>query len=104
MLGKGKLVKEGKTAFEEHMSLRESEGKVVMWIHTGALSEKPVASTPFTLTQASADVARFENPAHDFPKTITYTRKGKGRLDCVIQGVQNGKDSRTLFEFRRARR
>jgi hypothetical protein len=53
--------------------------------------------TEFTLTNITADSAMFENPAHDFPKTIRYTRRGDGSLEArVSDGGQKGE----TFVFR----
>lgn len=47
--------------------------------------------TEFTLTSATADAATFENPAHDFPRMIRYTRRADGRLEArVSDGAQKG--------------
>jgi hypothetical protein len=54
--------------------------------------------TDFVLTEISADSATFENPAHDFPKMISYTRKSDGTLEARISdGGQKGQS----FVFRR---
>lgn len=34
------------------------------------------AATPFRLTSHGPNWARFENPTHDYPKTIRYQREG----------------------------
>lgn len=49
----------------------------------------PNARTPptdFTLTQFTADSATFENPSHDYPKMIRYTRLPDGSLETTIAG------------------
>src|SRR5262245_43307149 len=54
--------------------------------------------TDFVLTEVSADSATFENPAHDFPKMIRYSRKSDGTLEARISdGGQKGES----FVFRR---
>jgi hypothetical protein len=44
--------------------------------------------TDFTLTSITADAATFENPAHDFPKMIRYTRRADGALEAMIAGAK----------------
>jgi hypothetical protein len=56
--------------------------------------------TEFALTKVSADAATFENPAHDFPKVIRYTRQADGTLEARIS--DGGSRSQT-FTFRRSR-
>jgi hypothetical protein len=42
--------------------------------------------THFTLTAVTADSATFENPTHDFPKMIRYTKRPDGSLETTIAG------------------
>jgi hypothetical protein len=54
--------------------------------------------TDFVLTEVTADSATFENPSHDFPKMIRYTKKSDGTLEARISdGGQKGES----FMFRR---
>jgi hypothetical protein len=55
--------------------------------------------TEFTLTKLDAGSARFENPAHDFPKVITYRRRPGGALEATVAG-ERGAGAQT-FVFRR---
>lgn len=42
--------------------------------------------THFTLTAVTADSATFENPSHDFPKMVRYTKRTDGSLETTIAG------------------
>lgn len=42
--------------------------------------------THFTLTAVTADSATFENPSHDFPKMVRYTKRPDGSLETTIAG------------------
>jgi hypothetical protein len=54
--------------------------------------------TEFTLTAIAADSATFENPTHDFPKMIRYSRRADGTLEArVSDGGQKG----DTFVFKR---
>ncbi len=54
--------------------------------------------TEFTLTAITADSATFENPMHDFPKMIRYSRRADGSLEArVSDGGQKGE----TFVFRK---
>lgn len=43
--------------------------------------------TDFLSTKVSADSITFENPDHDFPKAITYTKRADGGVDVVVTGA-----------------
>jgi hypothetical protein len=51
------------------------------------------------LTRIDAASAVFENPAHDYPKMIRYTRRADGALEAVIS-AEEGRRART-FVFAR---
>ena len=54
--------------------------------------------TEFTLTAITPDSVTFENPMHDFPKMIRYSRRSDGSLEArVSDGAQKGE----TFVFRR---
>jgi hypothetical protein len=55
--------------------------------------------TEFTLTAITADSAAFENPMHDFPKMIRYTRRADGSLEAI---VSDGAKKAETFVFRRS--
>jgi hypothetical protein len=48
-------------------------------------------ATEFVLTQRTADSATFENPSHDYPKVIKYTRRADGALETAISGAPNSR-------------
>ena len=49
-----------------------------------AMPNARTPATDFTLTTITADSATFENPKHDFPKLIRYTRRADGSLETVV--------------------
>ena len=53
----------------------------------------------FVLTAIDANAATFENPAHDFPKMIRYTRREDGGLEARVSG-SNGERAQS-FVFTR---
>jgi hypothetical protein len=59
------------------------------------------AQTDFTLTKIDADGATFENPEHNFPKLIRYTKREDGGMDAVISA--GGTSKPTTFAFTRKR-
>jgi hypothetical protein len=36
------------------------------------------------MTRIDENSVTFENPTHDFPKTIRYSRRAEGTLDAVV--------------------
>jgi hypothetical protein len=49
------------------------------------------------MTRIDDHSVTFENPAHDFPKTIRYSLKGEGTLEAVVSAG----DRSITFTFRR---
>ena len=56
------------------------------------------AATEFPLTSSSRGRAVFENPAHDFPQRIIYTRVGE-RLTARIEGRMNDKPAAMEWRY-----
>jgi hypothetical protein len=59
--------------------------------------------TEFLLTGIGAASATFENPSHDFPKTIRYARRDDGSLEAKISGA-NGERAQSFVFTRQAAR
>ena len=55
-------------------------------------------ATDFTLTTIDADNAVFENPTHDFPKMIRYTKRADGSLEAVVSGAPGSKPLTFVFK------
>jgi hypothetical protein len=49
------------------------------------------------LTGITADSATFENPAHDFPKMIRYTRRPDGNLEARVSGANGERPQAFVF-------
>ena len=75
----------------EFLCIVEREGGLVYT----AMPNARMPPTDFTLTQFTAESATFENPAHDFPKMIRYTRRADGSLETTIAG-QGGERPQSL--------
>jgi hypothetical protein len=52
-------------------------------------SPKGTGTTDFKLTDSSSNRAVFENPEHDFPQKIAYTRKGN-RMHVEVTAQKDG--------------
>ena len=53
--------------------------------------------TEFALTQIDVNRVTFENLAHDFPKTIRYTRRSDGRLEARISDAAGERAQSFVF-------
>lgn len=83
-LGKSFFIKENDTLFSETVRLEQQENDLFYIVTVpNQNEEKPVA---FKLTSSTADYLVFENPAHDFPKKITYKLVNKDSLYAEISG------------------
>ena len=66
--------------------------------YTAKTLENPMP-TAFRLTSSGGSRFVFENPAHDFPTTITYSRIAADSLLVRIEGPMNGAPRSIDFRF-----
>jgi hypothetical protein len=93
MLAVSRTMKGNRMAAFEYLRIVERDGGLV---YIAQPNGGP--PTEFTLTAITADSATFENPTHDFPKMIRYTRRADGSLEAsVSDGGQKGE----MFVFKR---
>jgi hypothetical protein len=78
------------TAFTESIILKQSEGEL-LYIPT-ITSQNDGQPVVFTSTRITADSLVFDNPGHDFPQKITYTRISADSLLATISGTINGEN------------
>lgn len=97
MLGMSRTVADGKTVEYEFLQLRQVGGAIT---YVAKPSNQSEAS--FALVTADLASARFENPAHDFPQRIIYTRQADGSLLARIEGTMNGKARAVDFPLKRS--
>ncbi|MES2679501.1 MAG: DUF6265 family protein [Bacteroidota bacterium] len=85
----------------EKISLLQS-GLDLFYVPTvkGQNSGQPVT---FQMTSQTDDLLVFENPEHDFPQKITYTRITNDSLLAEISGMIEGKPSTQQFPLVRSR-
>lgn len=83
------------TLFSESISI-EQRGKDLFYIPVvkGQNGGKPVE---FKLTSSTEKRLVFENPTHDFPQKITYTRQSTDSLVAEISGTDKGKAAAERF-------
>ena len=94
MLAVSRTIKDDRLAAFEYLRIVERDRGLV---YIAQPNGRP--PTEFVLTAMTADSATFENPAHDFPKMIRYTRRPDGSLEARVSGA-NGERPQT-FVFAR---
>lgn len=82
------------TVFSEKISL-EQRGNEINYI-TVIANQNQGKPTAFKLMKAGKKSVVFENPTHDYPQKITYTKITDGIL-AEISGKQNGKPASEKF-------
>ncbi len=95
MIGMGRTLAGGRTVFYEYLRLEQRADGIYYVAH-------PKARTPgteFKLTRLQGREATFENPAHDFPKKITYARNADGSLSARVEGDGSEKEKPQEFHF-----
>jgi len=55
----------------------------------------------FYLTTADDDQLVFENPKHDFPNKITYSKISNDSLVAEISGMKDGKESKESYPMKK---
>jgi uncharacterized protein DUF6265 len=94
MLGVSRTIRDGLQSAFEFLCIVERDGGLVYQ----AMPNGRSPATDFTLTKIDENGATFENPSHDFPKMIRYTRKEDGSLEAVISGAAGSKPVTFLFK------
>lgn len=82
MLAVARTMRGGVMSSFEFLCIVERDGSLVYT----AMPNGRTPPTHFTLTSITADAATFENPAHDFPKMIRYTKRADGSLETMVAG------------------
>jgi Domain of unknown function (DUF6265) len=90
-----RTLRDGTMSAFEFLCIVERDGGLVYQ----AMPNGRLPATDFTLTTIDGDSAIFENPAHDFPKMIRYTKRADGSLEAVVSG--NGGEKAQTFVFTR---
>lgn len=95
MLAIGRTLRGPQMASFEFLCIAERDGSLVY----SAMPNARSPATLFMLTSLTADSATFENPAHDYPKLIRYTRLPDGSLQTTISA--GGEVRAQSFVFKR---
>ena len=94
MLGVSRTVASGRTVAFEFLRI-ESRADGTFYV------AQPQGRPPvqFKLTQLAENRAVFENPQHDYPKIIRYSKEVDGSLRAEIEGDEKGKHKKMEFKF-----
>jgi len=96
LVGLSRTVANGKTTEYEFLLIRAGANGLEYVAKPSGQAE-----AIFTSTRVTAIEAVFENPTHDFPKKIQYTRNGD-TLTAAIEGPMNGQTRRIEFPYTKA--
>jgi len=88
--GNGYQLSEGDTVFGESLSIEKSGEN---WAYVVSFGNE---KTVFRLMNVPGDSLVFENPENEFPKRITYLKKGQGKISVIIE---NPGDSDKISHF-----
>lgn len=89
MLGMSRTVAGGRTHEFEYLRIEQRENGIYYVAHPKARCP----ATDFKMTRLTATEAVFENPAHDFPKRITYRKTAEG---SIVASVDAGPGSKSF--------
>ena len=95
MIGVGRTLRGAALASFEFLCIAERNGTLVY----AAMPDARFPATFFTLTSFTPTSATFENPSHDFPKLIRYTKLADGSLETAISAGPTAKP--TTFVLKR---
>jgi len=99
--GESYVVVGADTVSSEKLRLAQ-EGAQLLYIPT-VRDENQGKPVRFTMISASDTKLVFENPQHDFPQQISYTKISSDSLVAEISGMVNGKREAQSFPMRKVK-
>ena len=100
MLAVGRTVTKEHTLFFEFLRIEQRKDGLVYVAQPGGKSP----GTDFRLTTFKEHSAKFENPEHDFPKSLEYSLQADGTLVAHLEGDEGGKPAQQDFHYSRIAR
>lgn len=94
MLGIGRTLRGADMPAFEFLCIAEREGSLVYF----AMPNARTPATPFVLTNITPESVTFENPSHDFPKLIRYSKMPDGSLQTTISGGPGTRETNTTLK------
>ena len=101
LLGKSYMVKDKDTIVFETVKLAQEKSNL-FYIPT-VKNQNNSLPVRFALKKGSDKVLVFENPKHDFPQKISYTKINADSLVAEISGLIKGKERKQTFPMRRVK-
>lgn len=95
------MLKERDTVVFEKIQLVSREGNL-FYIPT-VRDQNNGQPITFALRTLSPEMIVFENPEHDFPQVISYTKMSSDSLVARISGMRNGQHREQRFGMRRVK-
>lgn len=93
------IVSQKDTIFYEQVKLEQRNNEIHCVIKTKGQNDNEAVS--FKLRSGNAETLVFENPQHDFPTQITYTKIGSDSLYAEISGLSKGQEKKVGFPFKK---
>jgi hypothetical protein len=96
MLGVGRRITGDETFFFEFLRIEERSDGIYYIAHPRA---RP--GVEFKMVACRPGEAMFENPEHDYPRSIRYRRNPNGTIDVRLEGAKDGRPLTEEFVYRR---
>ena len=101
LLGKSYMLKEKDTiTFEKVQLIQKSNSLFYIPIVKDQNNNQPVS---FSLKKITDTEMVFENPEHDFPQLVSYTKITSDSLVAEISGMRNGQLRKQAFPMKRVK-
>jgi len=100
-VGKSYIIKEKDTIIFENIQLIQKQGGL-FYIPT-VKNQNEGLPVRFATKTISETQLVFENPKHDFPQIISYTKITSNSLVAEISGTKNGQERRQMFSMKRVK-
>ena len=95
----GYMIRGSDTIITERVALRNTK-EGIFYIST-VEDQNNQAPVSFRLTSGNNNMFVFENPAHDFPKKITYHFVNKDSLEAWIDDGKKVPEKKSMFRYSR---
>ncbi|WP_257669789.1 DUF6265 family protein [Parapedobacter tibetensis] len=99
LFGKSYMIQEKDTLVFETIKLIQKQDSL-FYIPT-VKNQNNNVPVRFALKTVSDTVLVFENPKHDFPQVISYTKINADSLIAEISGTKNGKEHKQTFRMKK---
>lgn len=93
------IVSKKDTIFYEQAKLEQRNNEISLTVKPRGQNDNEAVS--FKLRSENAEALVFENPQHDFPTQITYTKIGSDSLYAEISGLAKGQEKKVGFPFKK---